>query len=83
MFVGARLNLALLLMHLRRFQLSLEAYRQVLADQPSSAAWNGVGLVLVELKRFPMRATPSFAPSRRSAKRGRALQPELHPLEPR
>jgi len=53
MFVGARLNLALLLMHLRRFQLSLEAYRQVLADQPSSAAWNGVGLVLVELKRFP------------------------------
>src|SRR5213075_802330 len=48
-FVGARLNLALLLTHLRRFQLALEAYRQVLADQPTSAAaWNGVGLVLVE-----------------------------------
>src|SRR5205814_6766699 len=42
------------LTHLRRFQLALEAYRQVLADQPASAAaWNGVGLVLVELKRFP------------------------------
>src|SRR5258706_8696677 len=53
-FVGARLNLALLLTHLRRFQLALEAYRQVLAEQPASApAWNGVGLVLVELKRFP------------------------------
>src|SRR5205814_1120039 len=33
---------------------ALEAYRQVLAGQPGSApAWNGVGLVLVELKRFP------------------------------
>src|SRR5438876_621894 len=52
-FVAARLNLALLLTHLRRFQLALEAYRQVLAEQASSAAWNGVGLVLVELKRFP------------------------------
>src|SRR3989449_9043006 len=31
-----------------------EAYRQVLATEPRSApAWNGVGLVLVELKRFP------------------------------
>ena len=51
--MGARLNLALLLTHLRRFQLALEAYRQVLAGQPGSApAWNGVGLVLVELKRF-------------------------------
>src|SRR5256885_13450720 len=39
---------------LRRFQLALEAYRQVLSSEPNSAAaWNGVGLVLVELKRFP------------------------------
>src|SRR3989475_12779592 len=53
-FVGARLNLALLLTHLRRFQLALEAYRQVLAEQPSSApASDGVRLVLGELKRFP------------------------------
>jgi tetratricopeptide (TPR) repeat protein len=48
-----RLNFALLLFQLRRFQLSLEAYRQVLQSAPASAwAWNGIGLVLVELKRF-------------------------------
>ena len=34
-------------------QLALEAYRQVLSEVPQHAvAWNGVGLVLVELKRF-------------------------------
>src|SRR5882762_10166689 len=44
-FSSARLNLALLLYQLRRFQLSLEAYRQVLSNEPNSAsAWNGVGL---------------------------------------
>jgi tetratricopeptide (TPR) repeat protein len=52
-FAAARLNLALLLFHIRRLQLALEAYRQVLSDEPKNAsAWNGVGLVLVELKRF-------------------------------
>src|SRR2546430_14042218 len=30
------------------------SYRQVLQTEPASAAaWNGIGLVLVELKRFP------------------------------
>jgi tetratricopeptide (TPR) repeat protein len=53
-FAAARLNLALLLYQLRRFQLALEAYRQVLQHEPASAAaWNGIGLVLVELKRYP------------------------------
>src|SRR5690349_13535540 len=43
-FSAARLNLALLLYQLRRFQLSLEAYRQVLSSAANSApAWNGVG----------------------------------------
>jgi tetratricopeptide (TPR) repeat protein len=76
-FAAARLNLALLLFHLRRFQLALEAYRQVLAETPAVAssagpAWNGVGLVLVELKRFPdarnafaraIEADPAYAPA--------------------
>ena len=34
--------------------MSMNLERQVLADKPdTAAAWNGVGLVLVELKRFP------------------------------
>ena len=52
-FVKARLNLALLLVRQGQSQLGLEAYRQVLRlapDQP--VAWNGVGLVLSQLKRF-------------------------------
>jgi tetratricopeptide (TPR) repeat protein len=48
----ARLNLALLLARLRKFQLALEAYRQALEVAPDSCtAWNGVGQVLVELRR--------------------------------
>ncbi len=50
---AGRLNLGLLLFQRRRFQLALEAYRQVLAEAPRNAvAWNGVGLVLTEIKRF-------------------------------
>jgi tetratricopeptide (TPR) repeat protein len=50
---AVRLNLALL--HLQRHELqpALEHYRGVLADQPANAlAWNGVGLVLMELQRY-------------------------------
>ncbi len=52
--ITAQLNLGLLLLQRRRLQLSLEAYRQVLAQSEGNAiAWNGIGLVLTELKRFP------------------------------
>ncbi|MBI4501037.1 MAG: tetratricopeptide repeat protein [Gemmatimonadetes bacterium] len=45
-----RLNLGLLLFKLRRFQLALQAYRQILeVAEDSGAAWNGVGVVLMEL----------------------------------
>ena len=48
-----RLNLALLLFQLRRFQPALETFRAVLADHPDNAvAWNGIGLVLMELHRY-------------------------------
>src|SRR5205814_4828429 len=52
-FAKARLNQALLLYRERRLQLALETYRVVLgtdAEQP--VAWNGIGLVLVDLRRF-------------------------------
>jgi tetratricopeptide (TPR) repeat protein len=37
----------------KRLQLALEAFRQVLAVQPEQpVAWNGIGLVLADLKKF-------------------------------
>ncbi len=40
-------------MQRRQFKAALEEYQQALSEQPTSAiAWNGVGLVLMELKRF-------------------------------
>ena len=37
----------------RQFRTALEEYQQALAEQPASAvAWNGVGLVLMELRRY-------------------------------
>ncbi len=51
--VDPRLNLALQLFHLKRFQPALEMFKSVLSDAADNAiAWNGVGLVLMELKRF-------------------------------
>jgi len=51
--VAARLNMALQLYQLKRFQPALEAFKSVLSEGPENAiAWNGVGLVLMELKRF-------------------------------
>src|SRR2546422_4591764 len=55
-----------------------EAYRQVLATEPRSApAWNGVGLVLVELKRFPDTRN-AFARAVRSEEHTSELQSRLH-----
>jgi tetratricopeptide (TPR) repeat protein len=52
-FIKARLNQALLLYKGKRLQLSLEAYRKVLAiDSEQPVAWNGVGLVLTELRKY-------------------------------
>jgi tetratricopeptide (TPR) repeat protein len=69
----ARLNLALLLTQLKRYQLALEAYRQALAAAPEAcAAWTGIGLVLVELGRHAdaknafaraVEADPDHAPA--------------------
>ncbi|MBL8984855.1 MAG: tetratricopeptide repeat protein, partial [Gemmatimonadetes bacterium] len=52
-FEAARLNLALFNFQRQRLQAALDGYRAVLGqngDHP--IAWNGVGLVLMELKRF-------------------------------
>jgi tetratricopeptide (TPR) repeat protein len=69
--VKARLNLALLLSRGKRFPLALEAYRQVLTtDAENHVAWNGIGLVLTELRKFEdarnafarsIQAKPEFA----------------------
>ncbi len=51
--LAARLNLALLLLQRRQLKQSLEEYQRALAEQPGSAVgWNGVGLVLMELRRY-------------------------------
>ncbi|HEX5388079.1 MAG TPA: tetratricopeptide repeat protein [Gemmatimonadales bacterium] len=54
---AARLNLGLLHLQRRQLPAALEAYREALARSPAppaaAAAWNGVGLVLMELKRWP------------------------------
>lgn len=53
-----RLNLALLHVQRQELQPALEGYRAVLAVQPGNAvAWNGVGLVLMELRRYPEART--------------------------
>ena len=50
---AARLNLALLLFQRRQNKAALDEYQRALTEQPSSSiGWNGIGLVLVELKRF-------------------------------
>ena len=46
-----RLNLGLLLLKLRRFQLSMQAYQQLLEQDSFAPAWNGVGVGLMELGR--------------------------------
>jgi tetratricopeptide (TPR) repeat protein len=52
-FVKGRLNLALLLSRGKRLPLALDAYRQVLTTEPENpVAWNGIGLVLTELRKF-------------------------------
>lgn len=51
--ITIRLNLALLHFQRHELQPSLEGYRAALAEEPRNAvAWNGVGLVLMELKRY-------------------------------
>lgn len=51
--LAARLNLALFRFNRGEMQPSLEGYRSVLAVEPAhSVAWNGVGLVLMELRRY-------------------------------
>lgn len=51
--VPVRLNLALLHFQRHELQPALEGYRATLAEEPRNAvAWNGVGLVLMELKRY-------------------------------
>src|SRR4029450_1810757 len=50
---AAPLTLALMLMQRRQPQAALEAYREVLSrDHANAVGWNGVGLVLMELKRY-------------------------------
>jgi Tetratricopeptide repeat. len=50
---AARLNLALLLLQRHQLRAALDEYQGALAEQSGSAvAWNGVGLVLMELRRF-------------------------------
>src|SRR6185312_5913279 len=52
LFAG-RLNLGLLFLQRRQLRAALEEYQGALAEQGGSAvAWNGVGLVLMELRRF-------------------------------
>lgn len=51
--ITVRLNLALLHFQRHELQPALEGYRAALALEPHNAvAWNGVGLVMMELKRF-------------------------------
>src|SRR5258705_394084 len=69
--VEARLNLALGLFKRKHTELALEAYRQVLSAAPEHpVAWNGVGLILVELNKYAdarnafaraIQANPDFA----------------------
>ena len=64
---------------------SLEAYRQVLAVEPEQpVAWNGIGLVLAELKKYEdaRNAFGRAIQARAGVRRG-ALQPELRALQPR
>ena len=50
---AARLNLALLFLQRHQLRPALEEYQGALGEQSGSAvAWNGVGLVLMELRRF-------------------------------
>jgi tetratricopeptide (TPR) repeat protein len=50
---AARLNLGLLFLQRHQLRAALEEYQGALAEQSGSAvAWNGVGLVLMELRRF-------------------------------
>jgi tetratricopeptide (TPR) repeat protein len=56
-FGRARLNQALLLYKERRLQQAIEAYQATLGqanagDEVKSVAWNGIGLVLSDLKQF-------------------------------
>jgi tetratricopeptide (TPR) repeat protein len=47
-----QVNLGLMLLKLRRFELAMEAFRRVLeGDRDNPVAWNGIGLVLTELGR--------------------------------
>jgi tetratricopeptide (TPR) repeat protein len=51
--LAARLNLGLLFLQRHQLRAALEEYQGALADQCGSAVgWNGVGLVLMELRRF-------------------------------
>jgi Flp pilus assembly protein TadD len=51
--LAARLNLGLLAFQRRQLKAALDEYQQALREQPTSAvAWNGVGLVLMELRRY-------------------------------
>jgi tetratricopeptide (TPR) repeat protein len=50
---AARLNLGLLFLQRHQLRAALDEYQGALAEQNGSAvAWNGVGLVLMELRRF-------------------------------
>ena len=69
--VEARLNLALGLFRRKHIELALEAFRQVLSAAPEHpVAWNGIGLILVELEKYSdarnafaraIQANPDFA----------------------
>jgi tetratricopeptide (TPR) repeat protein len=51
--ITVRLNLALLHFQRHELQFALEGYRAALTAEPHNAvAWNGVGLVMMELKRY-------------------------------
>jgi tetratricopeptide (TPR) repeat protein len=51
--ITVRLNLALLHFQRHELQPALEGYRAALSVEPHNAvAWNGVGLVMMELKRY-------------------------------
>ena len=51
--LAARLNLGLLFLQRKQLRAALEEYQGALSQQSGSAvAWNGVGLVLMELKRY-------------------------------
>ncbi len=67
-------------MQRRQPQAALEAYREVLSrDHANAIGWNGVGLVLMELKRYTdARNAFGRAVEHDPALRGGPLQPELH-----